>query len=235
MFEIGILVHEVFGEGENYDKLFNFAAMYDYNRIYKSFMAGDVTPFYENLYPGLLVYASHRLGSDLSYLAEDCVQDAVMSSYSERKRFVNSAAWYAYIIKCIYHNTVAVLRKSQSHSNYMCNNDAEDTTTDLDTDLLEQELLDRLYAAVESLPLKYREVLQMSYFDGLKNAEIAARMGVAEITVKKWKAAIISQLRNTLDDTPDGRLTSGIGESDCFSILLFLVMLRYAHAIVCTA
>jgi len=60
--------------------------VYDYDYIYKSFIAGNVRPFYEDLYPGLLVYASRQLGDELSYLAEDCVQDAVMSSYTKRRR-----------------------------------------------------------------------------------------------------------------------------------------------------
>ena len=70
----------------------------------------------------------------------------------------------------------------------------------LDVAMLEQETLDMLYAAIESLPPKYREVLRMSYRDGLKNAEIAERLGVAEITVKKWKAGILEMLRKQLGE-----------------------------------
>ena len=73
--------------------------MFNYDHIYKSFRSGKLEPFYENLYPGLLVYASRQLGDELSYLAEDCVQDAVMDSFNERHRLGNSMAWYSYMLK----------------------------------------------------------------------------------------------------------------------------------------
>ena len=174
--------------------------MYDYDYIYRSFIAGNVTPFYEDLYPGLLVYASRQLGDELSYLAEDCVQDAVMSSYNERHNFKSSPAWYAYILKCIYHSSIGLLRKHRSRSNYLDSGELSNISPDLDVAMLEQETLDMLYAAIESLPPKYREVLRMSYQDGLKNAEIAERLGVAEITVKKWKAGILVMLRKQLGE-----------------------------------
>lgn len=174
--------------------------MYDYDYIYKSFISGDVTPFYEDLYPGLLVYASRQLGDELSYLAEDCVQDAVMNSYAERHRLKSSPAWYAYILKCIYHSSIGLLRKHNSRNNYLDSGAAQHVVPGLDVAMLEQETLDMLYAAIESLPPKYREVLRMSYRDGLKNAEIAERLGVAEITVKKWKAGILEMLRKQLGE-----------------------------------
>lgn len=187
--------------------------MYDYDYIYKSFIAGDVTPFYEDLYPGLLVYASRQLGDELSYLAEDCVQDAVMSSYTGRHLFKSSPAWYTYILKCIYHSSIKLLRKHRSRNNYLDSGEISHVTSDLDVAMLEQETLDMLYAAIESLPPKYREVLRLSYKEGLKNAEIAERLGVAEITVKKWKAGILVMLRERLGDItpPDCIIYSLLG------------------------
>lgn len=176
--------------------------MYDYDSIYRSFIAGDVTPFYEHLYPGLLVYASRQLGDELSYLAEDCVQDAVMSSYTQRADLKTSMAWYAYILKCIFHSSVGLVRKHRSRNNYLDSSEQEPVTPDLDVAILEQETLDMLHAAIESLPLKYRTILRMSYSEGLKNAEIAQRLGVAEITVKKQKAQLLALLRERLGDIP---------------------------------
>lgn len=165
-------------------------------------MKGDVTPFYEDLYSGLLVYASRQLGPDLAYLAEDCVQDAVMSSYMERRRLKTSMAWYRYILKCIYHSAIGIVRKHNSRNNYLERPDMEHMTPGLDVAILEQETLDRLYAAIESLPVKYRTLLRMSYQEGLKNAEIAARLGVAEITVKKQKAQLLMMLRGKMGEIP---------------------------------
>lgn len=165
-------------------------------------MAGDGTPFYDNLYPGLLVYASRQLGDELSYLAEDCVQDAVMTSYTERRRLTSSCAWYAYILKCIYHGALQLIRKHNSRNNYLGSGDRGGLTPDLDVEILEQETLDMLDAAVKSLPPRYQELLRMSYHEGLKNSEIAERLGVAEITVKKQKAKLLAMLREKMDGCP---------------------------------
>lgn len=176
--------------------------MYDYDNIYRSFMSGDVAPFYDDLYPGLHVYASRQLGDELSYLAEDCVQDAVMTSYTERKRLQSPFAWYAYILKCIFHSALQLVRKHRSRSNYLDSAEADAVTPELDVEMLEQETLDMLDSAIRSLPLKYRELLRMSYHEGLKNAEIANRLGVAEITVKKQKAKMLALLREKMNGCP---------------------------------
>ncbi len=172
--------------------------MYDYDYIYRSFSSGDLVPFYENLYPGLLVYAARQLGDDLSYLAEDCVQDAIMNSYTERHKLKNSMTWYSYILKCIFHSSVDLVRKHRSYSDYLGSRGSDELTPELDVAILEQETLEMLYHAIESLPPKYREILRMSYLEGLKNSEIAERLGVAEITVKKQKAKLLAMLRDRL-------------------------------------
>ncbi|MCM1256096.1 MAG: sigma-70 family RNA polymerase sigma factor [Duncaniella sp.] len=201
--------------------------MYDYNYIYGKFIAGDVNPFYENLYPGLLVYASRQLGDELSYLAEDCVQDAVMSSYTNRHEFKTSMAWYSYILKCIYHNTIALLRKDNSRANYLDSGAIEEEIPGHDVAMLEQETMDMLYSAIDSLPEKYRELLRLSYFEGLKTAEIAERLSVAEITVKKWKANILNLLREQFRELPD-YYDDEVGIDGRLMMVIMIIMSQYA-------
>ena len=69
--------------------------------------------------------------------------------------------------------------------------------------MIEHEMLDALYAAIEDLPAEYRTLLRMSFEEGLKNAEIAQRLGVAEITVKKRKAKMLEMLRDKLGGNVD--------------------------------
>lgn len=166
------------------------------------FVAGKVDEFYHKLYPGLIAYACRQLGDNLSYLAEDCVQDAVLQSYNKRNDFDSSMAWYAYILKCIAHAAVHHHRKNDSHANYIDSLSHEPPEKAVEIDTLEQETLDRLYAAVESLPEEYRQILRMSFRESLKNAEIAERLGVAEITVKKKKAKILSLLSARMGNIP---------------------------------
>lgn len=52
--------------------------------------------------------------------------------------------------------------------------------------------------AIDSLPEKYREIVTLSFEQGMKNAEVAACLGLTEIGVKKRKAKMIELLRQRL-------------------------------------
>jgi RNA polymerase sigma factor, sigma-70 family len=176
--------------------------MYDFETIFQSFQEGDIAPFYRCLYPGLLICASRYLGPDLAYLSEDCVQDAVMDSYVIRYNFESARAWYRYVMKCIYTRCLGDRRKLLSHHNYVESGAHEVATPAFDSVLLERETMARLYTAIQSLSDLQKDILRMSFSEGLKNAEIAQRLGIAEITVKKHKARLLAVLRGKLDDIP---------------------------------
>ncbi|MBQ2768141.1 MAG: sigma-70 family RNA polymerase sigma factor [Clostridia bacterium] len=57
-----------------------------------------------------------------------------------------------------------------------------------------------VYAAVLSLPEKYRTVVHLHYFEGLTIAEIAAQMNCAEGTVKAQLHRARAQLKDALGD-----------------------------------
>ena len=57
-----------------------------------------------------------------------------------------------------------------------------------------------VYAAVLSLPEKYRTVVHLHYFEGLTIAEIAAQMNCAEGTVKAQLNRARAQLKDALGD-----------------------------------
>lgn len=166
--------------------------------IFRMFVAGKMTPFYERYYPGLLMYGRRLLGPELEWMAEDCVQDAVIDAFQKRHTFDSAARWRAHILACIRNRSVSALRRLSAKRNYEVASDSDTLEADHTRALIEHETLDALYAAIESLSVEDRALLRMSFEEGLKNAEIAARLGVAEITVKKRKARILELLRASL-------------------------------------
>lgn len=80
---------------------------------------------------------------------------------------------------------------------------AEHHEADAARALIEHETLDSLYAAIRNLPDDYRQLLRMSFEEGMKNADIAAALGVAEITVKKRKVRLLEMLRRSMGDNCD--------------------------------
>ena len=57
-----------------------------------------------------------------------------------------------------------------------------------------------LFTAIDNLPESYKAIVEMSFDEGLKNAEIAKRLGISESAVKKRKARMLDNLRNSMRD-----------------------------------
>lgn len=55
--------------------------------------------------------------------------------------------------------------------------------------------LQRIIAAIEAMPPKRQEVFRLSRFDGLKNTEIAAHLGISKSMVEKHLAEALKDLR----------------------------------------
>jgi RNA polymerase sigma factor (sigma-70 family) len=67
-----------------------------------------------------------------------------------------------------------------------------------------------LHEAVDSLDDPLREVFEMTYYEGMTQAEIAAVVGVSERTVKRrWREARQRLRRALRDDSEAGRGTAG--------------------------
>lgn len=175
-------------------------------RAYRRFIDGDIGFFYSYIYPDMILYASSCLPGQLSIMSEDCVQNAVEKAYGRRYDFISAAQWKAFLITCIRNKAISYLRNSNAAERYQeFVGSIDDLHEDILIDYIRQETLQRLYAVIDALPQEMRDLLEMSFEEGLKNSEIAQRLGVAEITIKKRKARLIAMLRSAF---PDGISTA---------------------------
>lgn len=144
------------------------------------------------------------LGNELSWLAEDCLQDIILAAFERRNSFVDSDQWHAWILTSIRNHTVDIMRKSLSSKKYsrllLSNDDIHDA---VEADIIEQETMNALFEAINSLPKIYREIVEMSFVQGLKNTEIASMLNITEVAVRKRKAHLIEILRDKLGNTLD--------------------------------
>ena len=177
--------------------------LYTSDEIFRMFIAGKMAPFYDRYFPGMERYASRLLGEDLDWMADDCVQDAVLDTFQKRASFSSAGQWRAHILVCIRNKAVSARRKLSAMRNYTESGEMSTHEADATLALIEHETLDTLYAAIGSLPDDYRELLRMSFEEGMKNAEIAKVLGVAEITVKKRKMRLLEMLRRNMGGSTD--------------------------------
>lgn len=65
---------------------------------------------------------------------------------------------------------------------------------------IESEVLQKIYAEVNNLPRKCRQVFQMSYFQGMSTTDIAGSLNLSESTVRNQRARALQLLRIRLSD-----------------------------------
>jgi RNA polymerase sigma-70 factor (ECF subfamily) len=69
---------------------------------------------------------------------------------------------------------------------------------DMERDILSSDKARRVKTAVEKLSPHQREVIELAYFEGLSQTEMAERMGQPLGTVKTWVRAALKNLRDDL-------------------------------------
>lgn len=163
------------------------------------FMEGHIDAFYKYVYALLIVYAERLLGSNLAYLSEDCVQDAVFEAYGKRGEMSSPAHLKQFLYRCVHNNAVSALRKNQSRSRYLAI-DGSELEEDHSLELIRQETFERLAFALSQLPTDLREMARMVFREGLSGQEIADKLGMSLSGVKKRKTRLLRTLRPLVKD-----------------------------------
>src|SRR4051794_8300690 len=70
--------------------------------------------------------------------------------------------------------------------------------TDMERDLLLSDSARRVKSAMDKLAANQRQVIELAYFEGLSQSEMAERMGQPLGTVKTWVRAALKNLRDDL-------------------------------------
>ena len=165
--------------------------------LFKSFQKGNLEPLYKEVYPRMILYTARILGKEYAFLAEDCVQDAIFQTYRKRHDIQTASAFLTFLYSCAYNAAISILRKQSARNNYLSSLHIENEE-DFTHTLIAQEMLDLLYRAIDNLPPKYQMLFNLSFEQGLKNAEVAQLLQVSESAVKKQKAQFIRLLRKKL-------------------------------------
>ena len=166
--------------------------------ILAGFKGNDLDAFYECVYPSLLLFAADRLSPNYSFLAEDCVQDAIFSAYGKRQDFHSLASLMSYLYTCLRNKAVSLLRKENSHGKYISEYRAA-MDGDLSAEIEGRETMRAVFNIVNSLPEAYRKTFELSFVEGLSNAEVAERLRISVSSVKARKAGIRLKIKEGIE------------------------------------
>lgn len=176
-------------------------------QILIDFQKGKLDLLYRNVYPGLILYAIKYLGEESEFLAEDCVQNAIFSAWERRNKFDSVYTFKAFLYMAIKNDIISIHRKNSARERYV--RELEDASCFANS-IIDQEAQTLLYSAIEELPEKAKIVFEMSFMEGLKNVEIAEKLGLSDSSVKKYKASALDFLRKKLEPSLFLFLFSGL-------------------------
>ncbi len=158
------------------------------------FKQGRIESLYTHCYASLAAFAARYLTDSYAMMAEDCVQEAVIKAYESRDMLESPLQTKNFMYVCVRNSCISMLRKLNSHNKYLQQIE-QDQEQEASAAIIEQETLDRLHEAINELPEKYRQIFDLSYEQGLKQAEVAELLGITIDGVAKRKARMVSMLR----------------------------------------
>ena len=135
-------------------------------------------------------------------LAEDAVQDAILSVWRTASRFVpergTASTW---ILTLVHRRAVDVVRREQRRRT----DPLERAPEPISGGGVEEEAWvrlqrERVQAALSQLPDQQREALELAYYGGFTQSELAERLGQPIGTIKSRMFAGLARLRELLAD-----------------------------------
>jgi RNA polymerase sigma-70 factor, ECF subfamily len=141
-----------------------------------------------------------------AHLAEEIVQEAFVTlwlgaeRYDERRGSVK-----AWLMTMVHHRAVDTVRREEAQRRRAddlvagMREESEDPSADVVEAVVAPGERAAVRAALEALPLEQREVLELMYFDGLSQTQVAERTGAPLGTVKSRALLGMRRMRSELE------------------------------------
>jgi RNA polymerase sigma factor (sigma-70 family) len=134
-------------------------------------------------------------------LAEDAVQEAFLGIWRGADRFVaERAKASSWILTLVHRRAVDLVRREERRRAEPIESAPELTTGSADEEAWLRLQRERVQAALRRLPDQQREALELAYFGGFTQSELADRLGEPLGTIKSRMFAGLARLRELLGD-----------------------------------
>ena len=137
-------------------------------------------------------------------LAEDAVQEGFLTAWRNADRFMPERAKAStWLLTFVHRRAVDLVRREDRRRADSLPADAELPSTDsAEDDAWLRFERERVQAALKQLPDQQREALELAYYGGFSQSELAERLGQPVGTIKSRMFAGLSRLRELLADPP---------------------------------
>jgi RNA polymerase sigma factor (sigma-70 family) len=155
---------------------------------------------------GVLYDRSGRLAFRLAFrilrdsaLAEDAVQEAFLAVWRSADAYKRERAKPStWILTVVHRRAVDIVRREQSRRGEPLEVAPEPSVGPADEDAVLRDRRAAVQAALTELPGEQRQALELAYYGGLTQSELAERLGVPLGTVKSRMFAGLGRLRELL-------------------------------------
>ncbi len=164
--------------------------------LLKAIRHGDTVAFrqvFDACYEGLCGYACTML-KDMDE-AEDLVQSLFLKLWEKRNDISIEQTVRSYLFKAVYHQCLNQLEHRSVQIRHQQYKRYENQYAVQRPDVFPEELEENIRQAIESLPEQCRIIFNMSRYEELKYAEIAARLGLSVNTVENQVSKALKILR----------------------------------------
>jgi RNA polymerase sigma-70 factor (family 1) len=150
-----------------------------------------------HLFHPALCFFARKWVNDMS-IAQDIVTEVFLKLWQKQADFdtLYSVKAFLYISTrnaCINHNQQAQYQSRVKANIRQFSNEVE---SDGVNEIIHAEVLQEVYSIVKELPTKCREVMMLSYSEGMDCHEIARKMSVSVNTVRNQKTRGVHLIRN---------------------------------------
>jgi RNA polymerase sigma-70 factor (family 1) len=168
---------------------------------------------YLDYYAALCYFAFKIVGDQEE--AKDLVEDVFLKVLHNKSTLTDVENIRAYLYTAVKNSCLSHLKVSTrvKERQWYYNSNLPMEEQDCVNELIQAEVLRDIMKVIDKLPGHAGKIIKMSYFDSLKNDEIAAHLGISVQTVKNLKSKGLDTLRHLL-------------KPDVFAMLLFIYGLK---------
>ncbi|SHK78185.1 RNA polymerase sigma-70 factor, ECF subfamily [Chitinophaga jiangningensis] len=157
--------------------------------------------FFKEYYRPLCFFAEQLLGNMAD--AEDIVKDGFVKLWNRKEDFDHPKSIKSFLYTTTKNASLNHLRHQKVHDHFqqeMLYLDDKKGDELILQRMIQSELMQSIYLEIEKLPEKRQQVFRMIFLEGMKNDEIAEKLGISVFTVKEHKAKALQQLRLRFSD-----------------------------------
>jgi RNA polymerase sigma-70 factor (family 1) len=135
-------------------------------------------------------------------IAEEVVSDVYVNIWNNRAQLVKINNLKSYLFISVRNGCLSHLRKVKNEKIISIDSVSEFSFIPIDgpeDSLIEKELIEQIYAAIETLPCKCKLAFTLAKINGLKYREIAEILGVTEKTVNNHLVLAVKKITELLN------------------------------------